>query len=32
MITLNIDANDLHVKQIESIQVNCVAQVPPHAI
>ena len=32
MITLSIESNNLHVKQIECIQVNCVAQVPPHAI
>jgi len=32
MITSSIKLNNLHVKQIESIQVNCVAQVPPRAI
>jgi len=32
MITSSIESNHLHVKQIESIQVNLVAQVPPRAI
>jgi hypothetical protein len=27
-----MESNNLHVTQIESIQVNCVAQVPPRAI
>jgi len=32
MITLTIKLNNLHVKQIESIEVNYVAQVQLHAI
>jgi hypothetical protein len=32
MITSSIELNDLHVKQIESIEVNHVAQVPQRAI
>jgi len=32
MITSCIELNNLHVKQIESIQVNDIAQVPLHAI
>ena len=31
-ITSSIESNNLHVKQIETIQVNRVAQVPPPAI
>jgi len=31
-ITSSIESNNLHVKQIESIQVNHVGQVPPRAI
>jgi len=29
MIISSIESNNLHVKQIESIQVNLVAQIPP---
>jgi len=32
MITSNIESNNVHITQIESIQVNRVAQVSPHAI
>jgi hypothetical protein len=32
MITSSIESNNLHVKQIESIHVSRVAQVPPQAI
>jgi len=32
MITLRIELNTLYVPHIPSISVNCVAQVPPHAI
>jgi len=32
MSTSSIELNYLHVKQIDSVQLNSVAQVPPHAI
>jgi len=32
MITSNIELNNLHVKEIEIIQVNCVAQLSPQTI
>jgi len=32
MITSSIESNNVHVNQIESIQINHVAEVPPWAI
>jgi len=32
MITSSIESNNLHVKQIESIEVKRVAHIPPQAI